>query len=390
MSTDETNNNDFQQNEKKDVSFSQQDKEDKLNQTDQNIDDYMDEEFDDGEDHRPSYQKKRVIVPSITAIIFLIIGIYFMVHGMHFQSTDDAFVEGHIVSIAPRVAGPVKEMLITDNQPVKKGDLLIVIDPNDYEAKLEQTKAKLAQVKASLKISEDDITRSKSGLEASGHDVVSTRSKLDFSQKDYKRYSAMYKEGISSKQEYDNSKTGLTVAKAAYKSAVENERAAKAMLESAKAKREATLADIQRLEAEVKTDELNLSYTKIYAPEDGLITNRSVEQGNYVQVAQPMFAIVPETVWIVANFKETQLTYMKPGQDVKVKIDTYPGKKFKARVDSIQRATGAKASLFPPENAVGSYVKIVQRVPVKIVFTEDISKYNIVPGMSVVPEVKVR
>ena len=390
MSTDETNNNDFQQNEKKDVSFSQQDKEDKLNQTDQNIDDDMDEDFDDGEDHRPSYQKKRVIVPSITAIIFLIIGIYFMVHGMHFQSTDDAFVEGHIVSIAPRVAGPVKEMLITDNQPVKKGDLLIVIDPNDYEAKLEQTKAKLAQAKASLKISEDDITRSKSGLEASGHDVVSTRSKLDFSQKDYKRYSAMYKEGISSKQEYDNSKTGLTVAKAAYKSAVENERAAKAMLESAKAKREETLADIQRLEAEVKTDELNLSYTKIYAPEDGLITNRSVEQGNYVQVAQPMFAIVPETVWIVANFKETQLTYMKPGQDVKVKIDTYPGKKFKARVDSIQRATGAKASLFPPENAVGSYVKIVQRVPVKIVFTEDISKYNIVPGMSVVPEVKVR
>ena len=221
MSTDETNNNDFQQNEKKDVSFSQQDKEDKLNQTDQNIDDDMDEDFDDGEDHRPSYQKKRVIVPSITAIIFLIIGIYFMVHGMHFQSTDDAFVEGHIVSIAPRVAGPVKEMLITDNQPVKKGDLLIVIDPNDYEAKLEQTKAKLAQAKASLKISEDDITRSK----------------LDFSQKDYKRYSAMYKEGISSKQEYDNSKTGLTVAKAAYKSAVENERAAKAMLESAKAKR---------------------------------------------------------------------------------------------------------------------------------------------------------
>ena len=146
----------------------------------------------------------------------------------------------------------------------------------------------------------------------------------------------MYKEGISSKQDYDQSKTGLTVAKASYKSAIEAQKAAKAMYESAKAKKEATLAEIQKLEAEVKTDELNLSYTKIYAPQDGLITNRTVEQGNYVQVAQPMFAIVPETVWVVANFKETQLTYMKPGQDVKVKIDTYPGRKFRAKVDSIQ------------------------------------------------------
>lgn len=376
MSTEETNNNE------------------KINEKDaENVETKpaMQEESDDDEDDdRPSYKKKRVIVPTITAIVFFLIGIYFMVHSMHFQSTDDAFVEGHIVSIAPRVSGPVEQMLITDNQPVKKGDLLIVIDPNDYEAKLAQSKAKLAQAKASLKISEDDITKFESGLEESGHDIVSTKSKLDFAQKDFKRYSAMYKEGISSKQDYDHSKTGLIVAQAGHKSAVEKEKAARAMLESAKAKREATLAEIEKLEAEVKTDELNLSYTKIYAPQDGLITNRNVEQGNYVQTAQPMFAIVPETVWVVANFKETQLTYMKPGQNVNVKIDTYPGKKFKAKVDSIQRATGAKASLFPPENAVGSYVKIVQRVPVKIVFTEDISKYNIVPGMSVVPEVKVR
>ena len=117
-----------------------------------------------------------------------------MVHAIHFQSTDDAFVEGHIVSIAPRVAGPVEQMLIDDNMPVKKGQLLIVIDPNDYEVKLAQTKAKLAQAKASLNISEKDITKSESGLEESSHDVVSTSSKLDFAQKDFKRYSSMYKE----------------------------------------------------------------------------------------------------------------------------------------------------------------------------------------------------
>ena len=342
------------------------------------------------EDERPSYKKKRVIVPAITAIIFFLAGIYFMVHSIYYQSTDDAFVEGHIVSIAPRVSGPVEQMLIDDNMPVKKGQLLIVIDPNDYEVKLAQTKAKLAEAKASLNISTKDITKTQSTLKETSHEVVSANSKLDFAQKDYKRYSSMYKEGITSKQEYDSSKTGLTVAKANHKAAIEKEKAANAMLESAKAKREAVLADIEKLEAEVKECELNLSYTKIYAPQDGLITNRNVEQGNYVQTAQPMFAIVPEKVWVVANFKETQLTNMKAGQAVKIKIDTYPGKKFKGRVESIQRATGAKASLFPPENAVGSYVKIVQRVPVKIVFEEDISKYNIVPGMSVVPEVKVK
>lgn len=347
-------------------------------------------EEENNEDERPSYKKKRVIVPALTAMIFFLVGIYFMVHSIYYQSTDDAFVEGHIVSIAPRVSGPVEQMLITDNQPVKKGQLLIVIDPNDYKVRLAQTKAKLSEAKAALNISEKEITKSESGLEESSHDIASTSSRLDFAQKDFKRYSSMYKEGITSKQDYDSSKTGLTVAQANHKSAIEKEKGAKAMLESAKAKREAALADIEKLEAEVKECELNLSYTKIYAPQDGLITNRNVEQGNYVQIAQPMFAIVPEKIWVVANFKETQLTNMKPKQEVAIKIDTYPGKKFKGRVDSIQRATGAKASLFPPENAVGSYVKIVQRVPVKIVFEEDISKYNIVPGMSVVPEVKVK
>ena len=147
---------------------------------------------------------------------------------------------------------------------------------------------------------------------------------------------------------------------------------------------------IERLEAEVEQAKLNLKYTKIYAPQAGKIAARSVEKGNYVNIGQPLMNIVPNQVWVVANFKEIQLTHMKDGQPVKIKVDTYPNKRFKGHVDSIQRATGAKSSLFPPENAVGSYVKIVQRVPVKIVFDEDISNYNIVPGMSVVPKVKIR
>ena len=314
------------------------------------------------EDTRPEYMKKRVFVPSITAIIFLICGIFYSIHTVYYKSTDDAFIEGHVITIAPRVSGPVLKLNIEDNQEVKKGDFLLEIDPKDYEAKLKETKAKLEEAKASLVSSENQ--------------VVKAMSDLEFAQADYDRYSKMYSKGIASKQSYDSGLNKLTAAESNNK--------------SAKAKFNEIQASIKRLEAEVEQDELNLSYTRIYAPSEGRVTNRTVEQGNYVQIAQPMFAIVPEKMWIVANFKETQLANMKKGQPVKIKIDTYGGKKFKGKVDSIQRSTGARASLFPPENAVGSYVKIVQRVPVKIVFTEDISKYNIVPGMSVVPEVKVK
>lgn len=314
------------------------------------------------EDTRPEYMKKRVIVPSVTAIIFLICGIFYAIHTVYYKSTDDAFIEGHVITVAPRVSGPVMKLNIDDNQEVKKGDLLLEIDPNDYQAKLKETRAKLDEAKAALVNSENQVTK--------------TLSDLEYAQADFERYSKTFERGISSKQEYDSSLNKLTAAQSNSK--------------SAKARYDELTASIKRLEAEVEQDELNLSYTKIYASSDGRITNRSVEQGNYVQVAQPMFSIVPEKMWIVANFKETQLANMQPGQPVQIKIDTYGGKKFQGKVDSIQRSTGARASLFPPENAVGSYVKIVQRVPVKIVFTEDISKYNIVPGMSVVPEVKVK
>ena len=313
-------------------------------------------------DNRPEYLKKRVLVPSITAIIFLICGIFYSVHSMYYKSTDDAFVEGHIITIAPRISGPVLNLAVEDNQEVKKGDLLLEIDSNDYEVKLKQTQAKLQEAQASLVKTENKVNKD--------------NSELEFALSDFERYSKMFNKGITSKQEYEASKTKLT--------------SAQSTANASAAEYEEITASVKRLEAEVEQDKLNLSYTKIFAPEDGKITNRNVEKGNYVQTAQPLMAVVPKEVWVVANFKETQLANMKKGQSVKIKIDTYGSKKFKGEVDSIQRSTGAKASLFPPENAVGSYVKIVQRVPVKIIFKEDVSQYNIVPGLSVVPEVKVK
>ena len=314
------------------------------------------------EDTRHIYEKKRVIVPTITAIILLIFGIIVSIKSMYYKSTDDAFVEGHIVTVAPRISGPVIKLNVEDNQLVKKGDLLLEIDPKDYEVKLKQTEAKLEEAKALL--------------HSANNDVVKTFSELDFAKSDYDRYSQMYSKGISSKQDYDSSQNKLTVA-------VSNNNASKS-------KQDEIVATIKKLEAEVEQAKLDLSYTKIYASQDGKITHRTVEQGNYVQVAQPLFAIAKDDVWVVANFKETQVANMKKGQPVTIKIDAYGSKKFKGEVDSLQMASGAKASLFPPENAVGSYVKIVQRIPVKIVFKEDISNYNVIPGMSVVPTVKVK
>ena len=340
--------------------------------------------------NRPEYKKKRVIIPTICAIILVFIGIFMAINATFYQSTDDAFVEGHIISIAPKVAGQVINLYVDDNQEVKQGEILVEIDPTDYKVKLDQSEAKLAEAKAKLGVIERQVDENSSKVDFTVQELNSASSKLDFAEKDYRRYADMYKEGIVSKQEYDKSLTMLTVAQANEKAANENNKAVKAALEANKAQVKSQEAEIKRLEAEVDQAKINLSYTKIYAPEDGMVSARSVEKGNYVQIAQPMMSIVPQKVWVVANFKEIQLTNMKKGQPAWIKVDTYPHKKFKGHVDSIQRATGAKSSLFPPENAVGSYVKIVQRVPVKILFDEDISNYNIVPGMSVVPRVKIK
>ncbi len=313
-------------------------------------------------DTRPELQKKRVFVPIIVFILFIICAVFYSIHNYFYKSTDDAFVEGHIITVSPRISGIVTNLYIEDNMEVKKGDLLLEIDPMDYKVKLDRSKAKLDEAKATLKVADNE--------------VIKTTSELDFAKNEFERYSKMYNKGISSKQEYELSKTKYSTAKSNFDSAI--------------AKQEEITSSIKRLEAEAEESGLNLSYTKIYAEKDGLITNRNVEEGNYVQTAQPLFAIVPNKMWVVANFKETQIANMKKGQKVSIKIDTFGSKKFKGEIDSIQRSTGAKASLFPPENAVGSYVKIVQRVPIKIIFTEDVSDYNIVPGMSAVPEVKVR
>ena len=318
---------------------------------------------------KPKKIKRKIAI--ILVIGLIIAAVFYLINEMHYVSTDDAYVETTMVNVAPKVSGQIKEVYVTDNQFVKEGTLVAVIDDADYKVKSAQANATYEKLKI-------EQANAKANLTAS-------QSNITLAEKDLERYQNLYEQGAVSKQtldsaqvKYDSAKAGLTQAQQALFSDGNGKTVADANLLTAKA-------------AKDKAD-LELSYTKIYAPQSGTVSSRRVEKGMYVSVGSPLFTLVPEKVWVIANFKENQLRYMKKGQKVDLKIDTYPNHIFKGEIESIQRASGAKSSLFPPENAVGSFVKIVQRIPVKIIFKEKINpeEYNIVPGMSVVPKVKVK
>lgn len=328
-----------------------------------------DEKTNEEKDTKKSLFKKRFVV-FIFLIIAAVFCYFYMTETQKWESTEDAYVETHTVSVAPKVSGQVIEMYVTDNQKVKEGDLVAQIDPVDYEAKLAEISAKYES--ALLKQKNAKATYS------------ATQSQISLAKKNLDRYTELYKKGAVSKLEYDNAKTTYDSAKADLTHAQEN------LLTNSK--NSVADADLKQLAAAKRQAELALSYTKIYAPQAGSVSNKTVERGALVQAGQPLFVIVPNNVWVTANFKENQLSHMRVGQNVDIKLDTYPDKTFKGRVDSIQSISGAKSSLFPPENAVGSFVKIVQRIPVKIIFTEKIDSnvYTIVSGMSAEPKVRVK
>src|SRR5574344_18122 len=336
------------------------------------------------------FLKKRFIVPSILIAGIFTLGFHAFIESFTYQTTDDAFVAGHMSAVAPKVSGQILKVYFDDNYTVHKGQLLAEIDSRDFQNKVNELEGALAEAKANKKVSNSDIGFATANLSEAGKTVESAKSKLSVALRDYNRYKDLKSQGLCTKQQYDSAKTKFDVANSEYKETLAKTSAMSSNVKSTSAKSEASSANIEKLQAQLAQAKLNLTYKKIYAPQDGTISSKTVEPGNFVQVGQPITAVVSRKIWVVANFKETQLTHMQVGQPVIVKIDTFPGKKFRAHVDSIQRASGAQASLFPPENAVGSYVKVVQRIPVKIVFDKNYSEFNIVPGMSVVPKVKIR
>src|SRR6267378_1814672 len=282
---------------------------------------------------RSLFQRPGVIVAvAALAILGIAYGAFAMFHSFTHESTDDAFIDVHFVSVAPKIAGHVAVVHVDDNQLVKKGDVLVEIDPSDFQVALAQARANLAKDKATQIQAE---LNEKRALDLFSRKVIST-------------------------QERD---TNVATA-------------------------ESSRASVQADEAAVEQTELNLGHSKIKAPVDGYVTKEAVATGDYVQVGQALMSLVPPRVWVIANFKETQLRNMRPRQPVQIKIDAYPDHPLHGHIDSIQAGSGAAFSLLPPENATGNYVKVVQRVPVKIMLDEEQQMQRVLgPGMSVVPTV---
>ncbi len=335
--------------------------------------------------------RKRLIVGVILALAGLAGGGYYRRFVAPFESTDDAFIEAHVTSVAPQVAGRVTRVLVKDNQSVKQGDLLLEIDPRDYETRREEARAALAAARSQLDQARAQVDADQAQADEAGANVSALEADAQQAAADLKRYQSVESRAVS-QSALDLAATQARTTAARVEVARNQARAAGAQVTLAKARIETAGAGVQQAEAAVHQAELNLSYTRLVALEDGRVTRKAVEPGAYVQVGQSLLAIVPHQVWVVANFKETQLDRMRPEQPVSIEVDAYPEHKFKGHVDSIQAGTGARFSLMPPENATGNYVKIVQRVPVKIVFDGDVAAISqtLGPGMSVVPTVEVR
>jgi membrane fusion protein (multidrug efflux system) len=389
---------------------------------------------------------KRALILGGTVLAAAVVGLFLYFHNR--ESTDDAQVDGHITPMASKVYGRVAQVLVDDNQPVKAGQVLVKIDPRDYQAALDQAKAALALAESEARSAGVDVPRTRENV-ASGTtgadaqllgaqadlaraqstyeqaqtadlawaqaNVEKSRANAELAKADLGRYTPLMQKGEISKQQYDAAKANADASGSALRAdqekfaqAQRSVEVTKAQLDAAKARVEqaragvssahadlrqvgmktadaqAKLAKVEQARAALEAAQLNLSYTEITAPVDGVSTHKQVEVGQIVQAGQGLMVVVPlYNVWVTANFKETQLRNMKPGQKAQVKVDTY-GKTFSGHVDSIAGATGSVLSLLPPENATGNYVKVVQRIPVKIALDPIPSEKAVLrPGMNV-------
>lgn len=338
----------------------------------------------------PKKSRRTVYIIAAVLVAGLALSTYYWRNIAPYESTDDAFVEAHVTPIAPQVAGQVAQLLVKDNQEVKEGDVLAEIDPRDFQAKLDQSLADLAATRSRLEQAHAQFAVDEAKVAQEKANVVAAEAEAKRAAADLKRYQSVGPMGVSESQ-LDLVGTQSRSATAQVDVARNKQFSAEAQVSLDQANIQTATAEVQKDDAAVRQARIDLSYTRITAPASGYVTHRTVEAGSYVQPGQSLLAIVPHDVWVVANFKETQLAHMHPGQPVQVKVDAYPQIKFQGRVDSIQAGSGARFSLLPPENASGNYVKVVQRVPVKIVLNDAQDSAHVLgPGMSVVPEVRVK
>jgi membrane fusion protein (multidrug efflux system) len=357
---------------------------------------------------RGRFSFKRPGVILTTAVLLALVcfyGLRYLVNARTHESTDDAFIEADIVSLAPKVSGQVQAVHVNDNQFVRNGDLLLEIDPRDYQARVNERRAALQASNSAVVSAESNLQQARSRVasaeaalaqhQAEAESVAANAAKAEA---DLRRNQELLQQKTISPQEFDaaratasNEKANLQAARHKVASAEADLAAARNQVTAAEAAIASAQAQVRQAEADLQSAQLDLSYTKIHSPEDGWVTRKAVEPGSYVQVGQNLMALVPTNLWVIANFKETQLRDMRPGQPARIKVSAYPQNSYSGHVDSIQAGSGARFSLLPPENAVGNFVKVVQRVPVKILFNEALNTRQVYgPGMSVIPSVKVK
>jgi membrane fusion protein (multidrug efflux system) len=320
----------------------------------------------------------------------LIVGAYYFVYSLSHESTDDAYVTGTIVPVAPEIRGRVVNVYITDNQYVRAGAPLLDIFPQDYAdtagervQAVSTLVAEKVELQASLKQRQKALAQAQANLAAA-------QAEQALAEKDFDRYKRLVKEDAATRSQYDNVESRLAVAHARKEAASSAVGEALEAIEAARGKLATQDFRIRQAQAAHRLAELNLARTTLVAPVSGRIAKKSVDPGKYVQPGQALLAIVQQDTWVVANYKETQVGKMAVGQPVEIKVDAYPGITFRGHVDSLQPGTGAVFSLLPPENATGNFVKVVQRLPVKILVDSPFDpRHPLWPGLSVAPTVDV-
>jgi membrane fusion protein, multidrug efflux system len=401
------------------------------------------EQQNENSDQQPEKPKsrRRFIVIGVAAVV-VVGAVLFWWHSTFYEDTDDAQVNGHLIQISARIAGQVIKVNVDENQFVEKGAVLAEIDPKDFQVTVQQDEASLQSAEATYEAAKVTIpvtsisvgsTLSSAGadvhgstaqiaqgerqLDAAKARVVQAQANSTKTQADLERYKPLVEKDVISKQQFDAAVASADANKAALVEAeanvtasadavrVANDRLAQSQasfknaqtapqqIAIQKARADQAAAQVEQARAQLEQARLNLGYTKIYAPEAGIVTRKSVENGQNVSVGQNMMTLVSlDDVWITANFKETQLEHMRAGQAVVIEVDAYGGRKFDGKITQIGGATGSVLSLFPPENATGNYVKVVQRVPVRIDLSDpkQNSDHLLRPGLSVEPKVRVK
>jgi membrane fusion protein (multidrug efflux system) len=350
------------------------------------------EQSDDGADERDqSFLRRHRFALPIGLALAVVVGaggFLYWDNARHFQSTDDAFIAARQFSIAPKVSGHLTAVLVTDNEHVAAGDVIARIDDRDYRVALEQAQAQVRVAQANVQNIDAQATVQQAQIAANQAQVNQAGASLVFAQQQAARYQELAQKGVGSIQNAQQYSSQLNQQQAALESAQAALKVAQQQLESLKAQRESAEASLEQAKAQREQAQLNLSYTTVTAAQPGRVVQLGAAVGQFAQAGTSLTMFVPDQVWVAANFKETQLDAMRPGQPVALSIDAYPERTIRGHLASVQPGSGTAFSLLPAQNATGNYVKIVQRVPVKIIMDDPPTDVALGPGMSVVPTVR--